>query len=163
MIYSGCFVLHHFNEDDGKNQATNLAEIYSMNSWQSIVTRSLEIGDEMLFFKDRPTSAGNFKLSSTPNNILAEISEISLIDLSANNFLRFKNFYFPCESLRKSPNFLSRNELEIIERSTMTQSRFNGLATLSINCERDRKLDFTVIIQGFAENSQENVLLVHTE
>ena len=39
---------------------------------------------EKLFLKDRPTYAANFKLLSTPKNILAETLEMSLIDLFPN-------------------------------------------------------------------------------
>jgi len=42
---------------------------------------SLEIVDEKLFLKDKPTYAVNLKLSSMPKNILAETLDMSLIDL----------------------------------------------------------------------------------
>ena len=45
----------------------------------------------------------------------------------------------------------------------MIQDKLNGLATLSINCETDIKPDFVSIIHEFADKSQENVSLVHTE
>src|SRR6218665_173704 len=103
-------------------------------------THSHDIGDEILFLKDRPTYAANFKLSSTPKNILADTSEMSPLDLSPNNFHRFKNFcIFPCQSLRKL--------VKKYQRSAMTQNRLNGLATLSINYEMR---DFTTITHGFA-------------
>jgi len=58
---------------NSKNQATTLAEIYSNQL-------SLKIVGEMLFLKD----AANFKLSASPKNILAEMLEMSLINLFPN-------------------------------------------------------------------------------
>jgi len=76
-------VLNSLNENDAINQATNLAEIYSNpgNQFSLTESRSLDIGDEMLFLKDKPTYAASFKVQSfiytcTPKNILADIIEM---------------------------------------------------------------------------------------
>src|SRR6218665_578533 len=41
-------------------------------------------------------------------------------------------------------------------RSTMKQDRLNGIATLSINCDMARKLDFSTNIHDFASKSKED-------
>ena len=91
-------VLNSLNENDAINQATNLAEIYSNpgNQFSLTESRSLDIGDEMLFLKDKPTCAARFKFSSrpTPKNILADILEMFLINLLPNSFHCFKNFFY---------------------------------------------------------------------
>ena len=44
----------------------------------------------------------------------------------------------------------------------MTQGSLNGLATLSINCEMDRKLGCTTIIHDFADKTNEIVAILQT-
>src|SRR6218665_1881602 len=123
-----------------KNQTTNyLAKIFS-NSGNKLSlneSRSLDIGYAMLCLKDKTTYAASFKLSSTRKNILADILEMSLIDLLPNNFHGFKNFVIflcTCQSLRQNAHFLSRSKLQIIN---VQKDRLNELANFSINCEMD--------------------------
>src|SRR6218665_342470 len=107
-LFSFLWVFNSLNKDDIKNQATTLAEIYSNQL-------SLEIVDEMLFLKD--TYAENFKLSASPKNILAEMLEMSLIDLFPNISITLRIFFsllFPCQLLRQNAHFLFKNELKII-------------------------------------------------
>src|SRR6218665_1233920 len=108
--------------------------------------------------------AASFKLSSTPKNILADILEMPLIDLLPNNFHRLKNFfYLPVSVAEAKRTFSLQKPVKNYQRSEMMQERLNELATLSINCEIDLKLDLTTVIHDFADKSQENVSLVHIE
>jgi len=123
-----------------KNQTTNyLAKIFS-NSGNKLSlneSRSLDIGYAMLCLKDKTTYAASFKLSSTRKNILADILEMSLIDLLPNNFHGFKNFViFLCQSLRQNTHFLSRSKLGL-QIINVQKDRLNELANFSINCEMD--------------------------
>ena len=117
-----------------------------------------------MFLNDRPTYAVNFQLSYMPKNILVDILARPLIDLFPSNFHRLKNLFYVPVSVSEVKRTLSlQKRVNDYQRSRTMQDRLNGLATLSINCEMKRKLDFTTIIHDFAYKSQENVSLVHTK
>src|SRR6218665_184588 len=101
--------------------------------------------------------AVNFKFSSMPKNILAEISEMSIIDLFPNNFLRFRLCYLPLSVPAAKHAFSLQKQVKNYQRSRMTLEW-----TLSINCEMDRKLGCTTIIHDFADKTKEIVAILQT-
>jgi len=147
-LFSFLWVFNSFNEDDIKKQATTLAEIYSNQL-------SLEIVDEMLFVKD----SANFKLSASPKNILAEMLEMSLIDLFSNISIALRIFLTLPVSVAEAERTSSlQKRVKNYQRSTMKQGRLNGIATPSTNCDMARKLDFSTIIHDFASKKSRRLL-----
>jgi len=86
--------------------------------------------DEKLFLKDRPTYAANFKLSSTPKNIITETLEMSLINLFPNISIGFRIFliFFYVPVAEAKCTFSLQKRVKNYQHSTMTQGRLNELA-----------------------------------
>jgi len=78
-------------------------------------------------------------MSKSPKNILAETQELSLIDIFLNVSLTLRFFYLLVSVAEAKRTCSLQKRLKNYQRSTMTQDRLTGLATLSISCEMDKK------------------------
>jgi len=82
----------------------------------------------------------------------------------SKHFHRFENFLtLPVSDVEAKCTFSLQKQVKNYQRSPTTQDRLNELATRSINCEMDIRQKFTAIIHDFADKSQENSSLMHTE
>src|SRR6218665_982074 len=114
-----------FNEDDVKSRQRLRINFGYSNQL------SVEIVDEKLFLTYAYLSnlcAANFKVSSTPKNILAEPLEMSLIDIFQNVSVALRIFLLSRVSHYKTKRTFSLQKgVKNYQSSTMTQNRLNGL------------------------------------
>jgi len=113
----------------------------------------------MLFLND--TYAANFKLSAFPKNILAEMLEMSLINLFPNISIALRIFLtLPVSVAEAEHTFSLQKRVKIYQCSTMKQDRLNEVTTLSFNCDKARKLGFSrpTIIHDFTSKKSRRLL-----
>ena len=119
---------------------------------------SLEILDELVLLKKIYKS--NFTLTTKPNELLKEILDLGFWNLLPNIATAIRIFLtLPVSVSEAERSFSTLKKIKNVLRSTMSQKRLNSLATLHINYDLARILNFRDIISEFANVKARNATI----
>ena len=95
----------------------------------------------------------NFKAETPrPKELYGEIHAMGLNALFPNILTALRIFLtLPASVVSNERSFSVLKRIKNYLRSNMAQERLNGLATLNINSDKARQLDFTKLIEIFAK------------
>ena len=132
--------------------ANNFQESYSQDV-------SCEIVEEILFLKR--IADVNFQLQQkSPKNILETIMKQKLCSVFPNIVVALRIFLsLPASVATNERSFSVLKRIKNYLSSTMEDERLNGLAVLNINCDKARQMDFSAVINKFAEKKARKALL----
>ena len=100
----------------------------------------------------------NFK-SKNPKELYGEIHSMEVNALFPNVLTALRIFLtLPATVASNERSFSVLKRIKNYLRSNMVQERLNGLAMLNINSDKARELDFTSMIEVFANKKARKVL-----
>jgi len=138
-------VLWNFDEMEEKS----LIEAASILQTKYKNQISEEIVDEFKFLKR--VYKTNFKGCTKPCELLKDIIEMGFLNIYPNIAIALRIFLtLPVSVAEAERSFSVLKRIKNYLRSTMLQDRVNGLATLNINCDIARNVDYSELISSFA-------------
>ena len=118
---------------------------------------SLDIEEEILRLKN--VYEANFEKSVCPRDIYEEIYGLGLKAIFPNVLTALRIFLtLPATVASNERSFSVLKRIKNCLRSNMLQERLNGLAMLNINCDMAREMDFSRLIEMFAEKKARKFL-----
>ena len=112
---------------------------------------SNDIESEMLLLKR--IFDVNFKIDKVaPKNIFEQILKLRLSNVFPNVLIALRIFLsLPATVASNERSFSVLKRIKSFFRSTMSQERLNGLAMLNINSDKAKLLDYSSVINEFAQ------------
>ncbi|XP_033029698.1 zinc finger MYM-type protein 1-like [Lacerta agilis] len=152
-LFDFLWKFQHFNEDELIQKCTRFHLRYSKH-----ISRD-EIQSEVLLLKRIFDT--NFKLiSPSPKEIADQLLNLNLENVFPNLLIALRIFLsLPATVASNERSFNILKRIKSFFRSTMAQERLNGLAMININHDKAKLLDFSCIIQEFAEKKARKAFL----